>query len=208
MIQAQLPDGTALQFPEGTADSVIDQAVSEHIKTAAPQGALGYAYAPPETKPPAPTYDEDQGGTFPSMSFLPSRETLARSLPNTSGGIGAMFPNPTPTVAPMPPAPAGPLVPRADPGAPWRPLQPAPQPAPSSYRLRPPAPAPGAWGRVAHAADEGVEMAPDASGWHPGGVPLGQIFINPLLQVGSGLLRAGQQVAKESMSIRLAPRWP
>ena len=65
MIQAQLPDGTALQFPDGTADSVIDQAVSEHVKTAAPQGGEhGYAYAPPEEKPPQLSASDPAGGTI------------------------------------------------------------------------------------------------------------------------------------------------
>ena len=32
MISAQLPDGTTLQFPEGTDDSVIDQAVATHVQ--------------------------------------------------------------------------------------------------------------------------------------------------------------------------------
>lgn len=36
MIEARLPDGTSLQFPDGTADSVIDQTVAGHVQASAP----------------------------------------------------------------------------------------------------------------------------------------------------------------------------
>lgn len=40
MIEARLPDGTALQFEDGTSDAVIDRTVKSHIQSAQPQSTM------------------------------------------------------------------------------------------------------------------------------------------------------------------------
>ena len=59
-IQAQLPDGTTLQFPDGTPAAIVDGAVKQHVSqqpggvVETPESKLGLKPAPPEEKPPAP----------------------------------------------------------------------------------------------------------------------------------------------------------
>ena len=178
MIQAQLPDGTALQFPDGTADAVIDQAVSEHVKTAPPQdGAFGYAAAAPKQKPPPAAdiadprqYNQGIDSSFPAPAFLSAPTDASRP----SSGIWTPFQPPTPSSSSAP------------------------------YSAQFLTPEPGAGGRVAGAAREGFTGTPDASIWAPGGLELGKYIVNPLLSLGLGvpgaLFRGGQQTIQETVN--------
>lgn len=47
MIEAELPDGTVLEFPEGTADDVIDRTVKQHLQKKQPQGSTFDRFAEP-----------------------------------------------------------------------------------------------------------------------------------------------------------------
>jgi len=65
MIEAQLHDGTSLQFPDGTDDAVIDRTVREHLATL------------PETPPPKQS-TLSQIGQYVNERFNPSQETEER----------------------------------------------------------------------------------------------------------------------------------
>jgi hypothetical protein len=83
VIEARLPDGTALQFPDGTADSVIDGAVSGHVASqpATGQGEYGYAPAPPEA--PSPPSEPVAPKTQAEVATQPGGDTELGS------GVGA-----------------------------------------------------------------------------------------------------------------------
>ena len=49
MIEARLPDGTALQFEDGTSDAVIDRTVKSHIQSAQPQRSASESAQQPPT---------------------------------------------------------------------------------------------------------------------------------------------------------------
>jgi hypothetical protein len=59
-IQAQLPDGTTLEFPDGTPPAVVDGAVKQHVGglpggvVETRESKLGFSPAPPEPTKPAP----------------------------------------------------------------------------------------------------------------------------------------------------------
>lgn len=63
MIEARLPDGTALQFEDGTPDAVIDRTVKSHLQSAQPQrGASESAERPlpGSVSPPPPSGQQPQ----------------------------------------------------------------------------------------------------------------------------------------------------
>ena len=87
-IEAQLPDGTTLQFPDGTPPAVVDGAVKQHISSL-PGGTvetresrMGFTPEPPEPPKVAPTQDEYSGA--------PVSSDVAEVDPNASavGRIG------------------------------------------------------------------------------------------------------------------------
>jgi hypothetical protein len=89
MINAQLPDGTTLQFPDGTPDAVVDGTVKQHVQSLpggqveTPESKMGFSPAPPEERA-AP----QAAGPFDEYGRpMPSTEGAGRgiTLPSISG---------------------------------------------------------------------------------------------------------------------------
>ena len=186
------------------ADGPWTQYGSGGDQTAAPHGGtLGYAYAPPETKPPAAapkSYDTgnpmgDQGGT--GGGDLPPGTPLTPLTPPISyggapvdwAGLGLTSKPPTQ------PTPATGTPDKND---------------PTQYNLGIDSLFPGAdsFNNIVHAAYEGGANAPDASDWAPGKTPLGnpgwelgKYIVNPLLAAGAGAYRGLEQALYEAGSV-------
>jgi len=182
-IEARLPDGTTLQFPDGTPDAVVDGAVKQHLSgkpadaSQTPESKLGLTPAPPETPKQGAPIDFANRPAAPS----PSQEELGIPLPQTT----------TTPAAPSPPPP--------DPmrlGPANRPLD---APSLEFHPFAPPRP--GALGRIGQAAEAGAQSVPALPR-----VPayLAPTFVNQLIsgleggiRLGSGLFRGGQQATAE-----------
>jgi hypothetical protein len=72
-IQARLPDGTVLEFEEGTPDEVIDRVVKQHVS--------GGASAPQQAAP------QEAGAFAPSEGGAPS-EGAYYDVPSTANKAG------------------------------------------------------------------------------------------------------------------------
>lgn len=78
-IQAQLPDGTVLEFEDGTPDDVIDRVVQQHIQggASAPDSAAPVEEPPAEAAPEAPTgpnvagFEKELGAYYQSLKGGP-----------------------------------------------------------------------------------------------------------------------------------------
>lgn len=85
MIRAQLPDGRVLEFPDGTADDVIDGTVKKELGVVAPTPTPAPAPVTP-TPAPTPSPAEFPPQTQKSIPEGPSPEAL-ESVPQVGGGI-------------------------------------------------------------------------------------------------------------------------
>ncbi len=66
-VQAQLPDGTVLEFEDGTPEDVIDRVVQQHIAGGAPKPASGAPAAGGEPTPAEPAPETPKGPNVPGF---------------------------------------------------------------------------------------------------------------------------------------------
>lgn len=89
-IEAQLPNGTTLQFPDGTPDAVVNATVKNHIsalpggKMETPESKLGFQPAPPKEEPPPPPAATDYadvpgGGSLPDVQPQPGSASAGQA---------------------------------------------------------------------------------------------------------------------------------
>lgn len=87
MIEAKLPDGTVLRFPDGTADSVIDRVVRERMGLAAPASPSAPAtpaVAPRAASPAAPA--APPRAAIPGQGLPPGVDANALGGPPANAG--------------------------------------------------------------------------------------------------------------------------
>lgn len=80
MIEAELPDGTVLEFPDGTSDAVIQGAVRRQLGAKAAPASPPARSAPAPAKQPPPLAGSDRGG------FLGGAMSLADQMARVFGG--------------------------------------------------------------------------------------------------------------------------
>jgi len=96
-IEAQLPGGITLQFPDGTPDAIVQGAVKQHLSqqpdTAAqtPESKLGLTPAP-EEKPPQLSGSDPAGGVVSADgSYVPAAAVPAPGAPSATPAFRSML---------------------------------------------------------------------------------------------------------------------
>jgi hypothetical protein len=181
------PTNTTAAVPPLPAGYSLDQAKAG--------GEHGYAYAPPEEKPPpaAPTpVLDDYGRPIPTTPLnldlsLPAQHPADLELGNAMGDQGGSGGSPLPNTGSLAQPPPAQIA---------KTVLALPENLTPEQRKQIAATTP--LERIIGAAHQGAVETPDASGWAPGGLQLGRYIVNPLLEAGGAALRGGLQFLGEA----------